>query len=118
MEAISIPLLVSITWDDFQFVSAHCQVRCFDKANALQVGLVLDCRMVSHQPELSGGRGHQLNVFYVCHFGGRELWLCAFHGSSRASKRPGEGAEPSTGFLQQRAAPPLSAKGKMNQFRA
>lgn len=73
--------------------------RLYPHANALQVGLVLDCKMVLHQPELSGGLGHPLNAFYICRFGGQELCQYVFHHGSRAKKHPGEGVEPSTGFL-------------------
>lgn len=95
--------------------------RLYPRANALQVELVLDCKMVLHWPELSRGLGYELSMFYICRFGGWELWhwLNMFHHSSCASKHSGESAEPQRGFSPTARACSSAAicYGEMNQLR-
>lgn len=57
--------------------------RLYPQANALQVGFVLDCKMVLHWPELTRRLDYELSVFYICHFGGWEFWHLAVRVSSR-----------------------------------
>lgn len=98
-------LQVCIKQSDFQFVSIHFPVLCFDKAvpkaNASQAKVVLDCERDLQSPELSRRLGHELNVGFILYLPFLRMGALTFGRRGFITSTHGKAQIPSTGFPQQ-----------------